>query len=538
MRIRIFILAISLIVMSCAVRPPLVEQTTNTIRIGITTGTQTSVFQAGDNFKVYSYDGTLIMNGDTGDRCTVSIVSSSPASLVYRLVSKKTPYKKEASQYVNDLNRKGLSAIITTIQTKMMIDGEFGNFDMNYVCIDKDFTRKQDAQEFRRSISSIVYTTVTPFMKNYPKGVVRLTNERTGEKVESNFYLRIAGDVISIESKTGQGFHFENKEKRIYNGYINYVIDKDGKLTVVNEIPIRDYLSGVVSSEMNPNFPLEALKAQAVTARSFMLTKMGRQHSLEPFDLCDDVHCQVYTGVGRVTTNALAAVRETEGEVLTYNDEICEAYYSGVCGGHTEHNENVWEGSSKRYLRGVFDLPSANVEVEETYLQNENNIKKWVKTEPRVFCNVNLIDCPSYLEYTKKYFRWTVEYTQSELRAIIENKIGRSIGSIKNIIPLERGISGRLMKIKIDGTKDDITIKKELEIRRVLSNSYLYSACFIVEKGRVSNNIPQTFTIHGAGWGHGVGMCQTGAAIMALRGTNYKSILNHYYRESHIKRVY
>ena len=537
MRLRKILILILLTHVSCAVQPLIERKAAETIRIGIAEGLRETEFQTGNEYDVYAYDGTPLMSGRSGDRCKVQVISGTPATQIYRLVTKTTPDAREAAQFADELARKGYAAVIKKVRQRMLYNGDVVDHDMNYVCIDKEFTSETTAEEYRRTISSL-YTKITPFMLDYPKGIVRLTNARNGDKVESNNYLRIVGDAIIIQSKSGQGFHFEQDEKRTYRSAINYVIDKSGLLTIVNDISIDDYLSGVVASEMNPKFPFQALKAQAVTARSYLLSHLGIQHPMDPYDVCDDTHCQVFSGSSRATADIANAVRETDGEVLMVDDKICETFYCGVCGGHTEHNENVWEGTPRPYLRGVFDLPSSSVNVPKDYLLDENNVKTWVKNEPRVYCNLNLIECPSYLEYTKKYFRWKVEYSQSEIRSLLEKKTGKSLGQITDIVPLERGISGRLKKIQINGTKQTFLINKELEIRRVFSESYLYSSCFTVEKQGLNDGIPQKFVIIGGGWGHGVGMCQTGAAVMALNGQNYRGILRHYYQGSDVKRIY
>ena len=285
---------------------------------------------------------------------------------------------------------------------------------------------------------------------------------------------------------------------------------------------------------MKADFPLEALKAQAVTARGFTLSKLGKQHLLAPFDICDDVHCQAFSGITNSTPKTDQAVRETAGKVLMYQRQICETFYHGVCGGHTEDNENIWQGTPRRYLRGVFDLPKDKISVSNDFLLQENNVQRWVDEFPIVNCNIYNIELPDYLEYSKKYFRWEIEYTQSELSQIIREKTGHNVGEILNIIPGERGTSGRLKKIRIIGTRKSINIEKDLNIRKALSSNYLYSSCFFVEQydnGRL-------FKIKGAGWGHGIGMCQTGAAVMALKGKNYTEILSHYYRGTNIHSLY
>ena len=246
----------------------------------------------------------------------------------------------------------------------------------------------------------------------------------------------------------------------------------------------------------------------------------------------------MFKGITNINAATRQAVRETAGQVLMYEDEICETFYAGVCGGHTEHNENVWNGNPRRYLRGIFDMDQYNVRANEDFLKNEENLSLWIDGSPDVYCNLDKIEVPSYLEYARKYFRWDVTYSQNELSELLLRNTGTDFGDIINIVPVERGISGRLKTIRIEGSRNAMDIDKELEIRKALSENYLYSSCFQVERKNVVNGIPREFTLHGAGWGHGVGMCQTGAAVMALQGINYKRILSHYYRESDIRKLY
>jgi SpoIID/LytB domain protein len=223
-------------------------------------------------------------------------------------------------------------------------------------------------------------------------------------------------------------------------------------------------------------------------------------------------------------------VTETCGLILKHEDKICDTFYSGVCGGYTENNENVWEGEPRTYLQGSVDAEQINLS--DSFLQNEDNVRRWIESSPKVFCNTQQGIVPDFLKYTTKYFRWQVSYSQSELSDIIAKKTGQNIGSLLDIVPLRRGVSGRLTEIELRGTRRTIIIEKELNIRKTLSENYLYSSCFVVDRQETE------FIIKGAGWGHGVGMCQTGAAMMALNGYNFKQILQHYYQQAEIVRLY
>jgi len=365
----------------------------------------------------------------------------------------------------------------------------------------------------------------------------------------------------------GVDFHWQRKEKQRFNHSFKLLRDGD-KVVAVNVLPIEDYLVSVISSEMSAKGSLQSLKAQTVVARSWVLAQLekGKTNSLNDeqhvnvitdeeitrwygrekhtnFDVCGDDHCQRFQGITKVTTrNAREAVAQTRGLVLLSNDKICDARYSKSCGGITENFENVWEPVEQPFLKSIVDyhyLP----ENYNTDFSNEINARKWITGNPKSFCNTSdktilsqiLID---YDLETSDFFRWKVEYKQAELSSIIKEKSGFDFGDILDIIPIERGASARLIKLKIVGTKKTLTIGKELEIRRILSKSHLYSSAFVVDKIPDKKDVPSKFIISGAGWGHGVGLCQIGGAVMAEKGYQFDEILLHYFSNAKIKKIY
>jgi len=315
-------------------------------------------------------------------------------------------------------------------------------------------------------------------------------------------------------------------------------IDKNGRLTAINVLTLEEYIKGVVPGEMSANFPLEALKAQAIAARTFFLFNFGRVHANEPFDVCATVHCQAFVGTKANNAKVEKAVRETRGVVVLQNGELCTTPFSAMCGGHTENSENVWIGGPQSHLRGVFDVLNAGPIESRFDLSNEQNARTWIESLPTVFCNVQKNGNPEYAAYAKKFFRWQVAMSRSELEKNIENYSGKKFGSLVDLVPVSRGVSGRIIELRIVGTKDSFTIGKELRIRKALSPNTLYSACFVIDKKDVSGKLADEFIIKGAGWGHGVGMCQIGAALMAEKGGDAKTILQHYYSGTQIKRLY
>ncbi len=361
----------------------------------------------------------------------------------------------------------------------------------------------------------------------------------------------------------GKNFHWERKEKQRFNHSLKLVKDGDN-IVAINLIPLESYLVSVISSEMNAKSSLELLKAHAVIARSWVLAQVSKYASKETkasivnddewikwydradhllFDVCADDHCQRFQGVTKVTTQAAyEAVSSTRGIVLISGNKICDTRYSKCCGGITESYENVWEPIQISYLNSVIDY---KYEPENFNLDfnDENKARKWIIGNPNSFCNtINkkilsriLVD---YDRETTDFYRWQIEYSQEEIAGLIKKKTGINFGKIIDLIPLERGKSSRIIKLKIVGTKKTLIIGKELEIRRVLSESHLYSSAVVIKKENIENDIPGKFILYGAGWGHGVGLCQVGAAVMAEKGYLFDEILLHYFSGATIRKTY
>lgn len=366
----------------------------------------------------------------------------------------------------------------------------------------------------------------------------------------------------------GIKFHWEKKEKQRFVG--SFKLLKDGnKIIAINIVPVEDYLTSVISSEMSATSSIELLKAHSIISRSWLLAQIQKKEELAEgsekynsthltedeivkwydredhvlYDVCADDHCQRYQGITKAyTPKVKQAVEETRGLVLSYDGKICDARFSKSCGGVSEAFEHVWEPIKHPYLSSIVDykFEPDNYDMD---LTKEDAAEKWIRTAPSSFCNTTdskvlsqvLLD---YDQTTTDFYRWKVEYTNKDLSALILEKSGRDYGDIIDLIPLERGYSGRLKRLKIVGTKKTFIIGKELEIRRTLSKSHLYSSAFVVDKYDVENGIPQKFVLIGAGWGHGVGLCQIGAAVMGEKGYRFDEILLHYFKNSTIQKFY
>ncbi len=366
----------------------------------------------------------------------------------------------------------------------------------------------------------------------------------------------------------GINFHWERQETQVFLGTLKLVVDEE-KIVAINVLPVEDYLTSVISSEMNANSSLELLKAHAVVSRSWLFAQIEKRKAMSGkdegffsfvktkeeyirwydredhtiFDVCADDHCQRYQGITKASNATVAeAVRATRGRLLMYDNKICDARFSKCCGGATEEFEYCWEDKHYPYLSAVRDA-----EEEENRplpdLTKEEEAEHWIRKAPKSFCDTHNKKILSqilnhYDLETTDFYRWKVRYTQEEIAELIRTNTKTNYGDILDLIPVQRGPSGRICKLKIVGSLKTLIIGKELEIRRTLSNTHLFSSAFVVDKGKLKDGVPQWFLLSGAGWGHGVGLCQIGAAVMGEKGYTYEEILLHYYKGAEIRKFY
>jgi len=420
-----------------------------------------------------------------------------------------------------------------------------------------------------------------------PSGRYSLSFDQLGEMPQVYVPQSFSSTFIIEKVPIGIGFHWEQQENQEFEGGLTLQSDGD-KIQVVNTVSLESYLKSVISSEMSAMNDQNLLNAHAIVSRSWLLAQIQHKgkwsmnadcfasanasalneliysvvspsvalarndgsvdeivkwydrEDHDTFDVCADDHCQRYQGITKViSSNAQKAIDATRGQVLMFGDEICDARFSKCCGGISEDFENVWQPVKVPYLVAVRDI-EPKMFPRNVHFENE----AFITTSPEAFCNTS---DPEILEQllidfdrtTTNFYRWTVEYSQQELSALILKKSGIDLGDIVDLIPIERGNSGRISRLQIVGTKQKITVGKELEIRKWLSESHLYSSAFVVEKMvENENQLPFRFIIHGAGWGHGVGMCQIGAAVMSRQGNTPSQILEHYYKGAHTERIY
>lgn len=425
----------------------------------------------------------------------------------------------------------------------------------------------------------------------YQNGEVFFDGETVGEIMFEPTAPTASFDLINVV--IGIGFHWERKENQRFKGALKIIVETThdvetrhalSVLTAINHISVEDYLTSVISSEMSATASDELLKAHAVISRSWLLNPIVKTHDRAfqhvgtgrdlsdiknndaethggasqqknkhikyyerdahtNFDVCADDHCQRYQGITRASTVAVEkAIKATRGEVLMYDGKICDARFSKSCGGITEAFENCWAPERHPYLIPVID----NNEVPAGFdldLTDNINAGLWIRQSPAAYCNTTdkkilAQVLNNYDQETTDFYRWIVNYSQAELSELLARRSGIDFGEIVDLIPVKRGESGRIIELKIVGTKETVIVGKELEIRKWLSNSHLYSSAFVVDKSKIVNGIPHRFTLTGAGWGHGVGLCQIGAAVMGEKGYSYDHILLHYFRGAELKKIY
>ena len=512
------------------------------LRIGLIEGHKRIDFHLQGAYTFTDLKGKPIFRHITSDlRWRSKVEKSTPSEFVYRVLLKTYGNYQEAAHVADSLKKEGYHANIVKIGVMVRIDGDLINDSRKYRLVVGEFQSEEECEPLIQEFFEHYSPRVIRDLISLPQGNIEFYDAEYdfSGSVDKGFRLIPENDNCSVllhGVRVGAGFHWEDSEDRAYPGIIEIRIDHDGALMAVNEISIDQYLKGVVPAEMPAYYPEEALKAQAVAARSEVLSKLGAKHSNDPYDLCAAVHCQVYSGLNRISTRSNKVVVETTGEVITYKGRVCDAVYSAVCGGHTENKAYVWNSPAEDYLEGIFDcLP---VGIDYPNLQDEEELKRWIDSPPAVFCNVEANSALEALAGAVKYFRWEETYSRLELEKIIRKKTGVDIGTFFGIELLKRGVSGRLYEIEILGSRRNLIIKDELNIRRVLSDNHLKSSCFYTTIVFDQDSVPQEITFHGAGWGHGVGMCQVGAAVMALKGMNYQEILQHYYPNTILMKVY
>lgn len=373
-----------------------------------------------------------------------------------------------------------------------------------------------------------------------PDGFVEITNAGFAFDREVQGGVRLLpgpGGTVTLFRLPCERWADCPQEDRTFEGKLEFRVDNHGRLAVVNELDVDAYLRGVLPCELDAGFPPEAQRAVAVSVRSMVLSMRGLRHVTEDWHFCAAGHCFHYSGLTRSRAATQAAVEETAGQVLLVKDELCDAVSHSCCGGHGENKENVWSTPGETVLNGKPDLPGRRAR--KPALTSEAAARSWILSPPEgCLCRVTRSAFPALLEKSRKDFRWKEVYGRGELERIIEGKTGVDLGTLYEIVPVRRGVSGRIIELELIGSRRNLRLQKELKIREALSPGRLSSSAFVVHAEKDEEGLPQRFTISGAGQGHGCGLCQVGAGALAEGGLDYRGILEHYFPGTTLHRVY
>ncbi|MCX7718908.1 MAG: SpoIID/LytB domain-containing protein [Candidatus Sumerlaeaceae bacterium] len=455
-----------------------------------------------------------------------------PAPLQFRLVLKKSPDRAAAETVTSP------ASSLEPLET-IRLGFDFGPqaSSVEYWRCSRPFASRAEAEAARARVPDSARIGILAEALGRPSG--RVKAEVAGLTLEgADGVLRLEpedpdGDRCIIhEVIVGIEYHWRHVERQRFRGVVEVRVDNAGLLTAISELPAEAYLFSVNSSEMMSVMPEELLKAQTVAARNTLFATMGKHHYADAFDLCADDHCQCYRGSSRETPDSRRVTLLTRGEVLVHDGAICDCRYSKMCGGLMEAFESVWNEDPRGYLPAGVDAPAGAATHALFPADTEERAAAYINSRPDCWCNTTSGEVPPYLTYSAPYFRWEVRYGRAEAEEMISKHLGAPIGELKALIPLRRGRSGRIEYMKIVASNGEWTIGKELAIRKALSRTCLYSTAFLVDYERAADGSIETVILRGAGWGHGSGLCQIGATMMAWKGKDYKEILDHYYPHS------
>lgn len=502
------------------------------VRIGMIQSTDSVRFSCSHAFAVTDLSGKMLFAGEADQTYNCDIIEAIPARIDFAVRLAIREDHAEAVRVQQEMHKKSLQCELWHPGV-VFLAGEKKIDNREYWVVTETFASLAVAEAFARDYEAVGEATVVKKVIEPANGTVKIGDYRvnSGIRIEpqNGGTIRLADVPVGIE------FHWQHTRTQQLPGVLEVGVNNNGKLFAINELDIETYLVCVNSSEMTAENPIELLKAQTVAARSTILATMGKHHYDSAFHLCSDDHCQCYHGLANVSSVSQKAADDTCGETLFYQNRVCDARYSKICGGVIENYESVWDHRRIPYLvegidgKAQIDYPA----------NSEEKARILIDSSPDVFCNTQKYRIESSLPYNStELFRWVVSYEREELQVLLRQKIGPDFGELIDLLPGERGASGRLIYLDIIGSKQKIRIGKELAIRRALSTSHLYSSCFYIERDFLANGMVKAFHLHGAGWGHGVGLCQVGATVMAQLGYSYRQILAHYYKESELVKAY
>jgi stage II sporulation protein D len=513
------------------------------VRIGVISNQEFIDFHVFGEFSVFdSENNTIIPPLKSDMKWRVKIQESKAGTERFKLILYETFHQSRIEEKFKIAQQLDPEVKIEILGGNIFLENKKINNNTKYVLISGNYRSEVEARKDFNKFKPEFNPTIIKETIRQPRGILEFFDaeyENAGE-VKNSF--KIIPTKVNTKSRLyniksyDEVLQKEHSEDRIYNSSLEFRLDNKGKLMVISEIPLESYLKRVIYSEIGTELPVEFSKSLAIVCRSEVLARIDHKHLGDPYDMCDWGHCLRYYGEEFEDKNIETAVEETRGQVIFAGKSICDAYFNLICGGHTEDATGVWEIDEAPQFHGKYDWKEQNKSFKS--LKKEENVRKWIMSRPEAWCNLRGRETPLALEQYKQYFRWEVDYSRQDLERIIRKKTGEDIGILFDIIPIRRGSSGRLKEIELIGSLKNYPIRGELNIRESLAYDYLESSCFIIEKELDDIGTPISFSLVGAGQGHGVGMCKTGAAVMAMEGYKWEDILRHYFENCVIRSIY
>jgi stage II sporulation protein D len=513
-----------------------------TVRVGLLEDYEKLTLQFHGAYSLQTLSGELVGEISPSEaKWRARVEKAVPAKFLFSILVGAFKKQTDAMTLAEEFEARGTPSLVRQVGGPIEVGGRVIGDNTVYRVQAGNFKTEADAQPLMDSLEEDFAPRVVREVLRVAHGTIELFDADLIQTftLENGFRLVPALPDVHLTIfgvRTGSGFHYEKTENRQYGGTLEVRFDHLGHLAAINEISVDAYLKGVVPSEMPAGFPMEALRTQAILSRSVVLTEKTIKHLNDPYDLCAHVHCQVYSGLTQEDPRTNAAVDATQGMVLVNDGMLVEPHYSAVCGGHTEDASLTWMMPTGHPEVGRVCSCSDTLEVPD--LTTEAGARKWILSSPDVCCNLSELDLPVSSDYTRKHFRWEHTVSRHDLEKTLREKTGVDVGTLYDILPIKRGKSGRLMEIEVLGSRRNLRIQRELRIRRALSETALESSCFVVDVVNDDSGLPMEFVFSGAGWGHGVGLCQCGAARQAAEGKSAEEILRFYFPEATVEKIY
>ena len=514
------------------------------VKVGLIEKRDFPDFKLTGKFSVLNDQGIPILKGVTAPiKWQLKFENRQQAKYEYSILLEKYFDRTLAEEQEYKLIEKGVGVTIKNLGCKFYLKKKLASDNTEYWLVVDKLTSEQEANKFAEEKFADFSYQIIKEKLNEPHALLELFDnefEKLGEAENSIRLVPETPEVITYIYDLTVDTQSQNDPQNYaaLRGIIEFRCLDDGKVAAIYEMTIEEYVKNVVAVQMLPDLPEEIIKAQAIVVRSKAVSGFGIKHFDDPFDLCSTDHCQSFTGAFRIPEVIADAVKETAGLVLTNKKRVVDAKYSAICGGHTESYKNINSGAIIEPYIAVVDSHDQEIFKQYKDLTQSENFKKWVNEEPVTYCNLNYLKNNNVPNSLRNNYRWHLTYDRDELEEIISEKSGAEIGALYEIIPVRRGVSGRLLGIEILASNKNLVLKSESEICRVLSHDRLPSSCFLIECQIDEDGFPINFTFRGAGLGHGVGLCQAGGIAMALNEADYTEILKHYFRGTNLKKIY